>query len=209
MQKLTRRSALVGLTLLPTLARAADQLMVSTDEGDMALSRYAADGVARRPAANRFPPPAQTAQLQTSAQVLASARAILSSCPTDHYVVVSELMRALGRADLVIDAMFGTGFRGALEGDASIIARALQGQRVLAVDIPSGLASDINPHIRFFVFKDKPDMLELVKPSGEPPVGFLDPAIYAISKRIFCAPFQSTVLPSTGRFSRLEVSVMK
>jgi carboxymethylenebutenolidase len=50
MQKLTRRSALVGLTLLPTLARAADQLMVSTDEGDMALSRYAADGVARRPA---------------------------------------------------------------------------------------------------------------------------------------------------------------
>ena len=54
MQKLTRRSALVGLTLLPTLARAADQLMVSTDEGDMALSRYAADGVARRPAANRF-----------------------------------------------------------------------------------------------------------------------------------------------------------
>jgi hypothetical protein len=33
-----------------------------------------------------------------------------------------------------------------------------------------GLASDINPHIRFFVFKDKPDMLELVRPSGEPPV---------------------------------------
>ena len=33
-----------------------------------------------------------------------------------------------------------------------------------------GLANDINPHIRFFVFKDKPDMLELVRPTGEPPV---------------------------------------
>jgi NAD(P)H-hydrate epimerase len=52
---------------------------------------------------------------------------------------VSELMRALDRADLVVDAMFGTGFRGALEGDASIIARALQGHRVLAIDIPSGI----------------------------------------------------------------------
>jgi NAD(P)H-hydrate epimerase len=52
---------------------------------------------------------------------------------------VSELMRALARSDLVIDAMFGTGFRGALEGDASIIARALHDHRVLAVDIPSGI----------------------------------------------------------------------
>jgi hypothetical protein len=33
-----------------------------------------------------------------------------------------------------------------------------------------GLASDINPHIRFFVFKDKPDMQELVKAGAETPV---------------------------------------
>jgi carboxymethylenebutenolidase len=54
MQTITRRSALLGLALLPTLARAAsatpEQLAVSTDEGDMAVSRYAADGAAKRPA---------------------------------------------------------------------------------------------------------------------------------------------------------------
>jgi carboxymethylenebutenolidase len=51
---ITRRSALFGLALLPTFAGtagvAAEQLVVSTDEGDMALSRYAADGAAKRPA---------------------------------------------------------------------------------------------------------------------------------------------------------------
>ena len=30
-----------------------------------------------------------------------------------------------------------------------------------------------------------------------------------ISKRMFCAPFQSTVLPSVGKFSSPEVRVMK
>jgi hypothetical protein len=34
----------------------------------------------------------------------------------------------------------------------------------------AGLASDINPHIRFFIFKDKPDMQELVRAGGETPV---------------------------------------
>ena len=44
------------------------------------------------------------------------------------------------RADLAIDAMFGTGFRGALEGDAARVAQAFR-RRVptLAVDIPSGV----------------------------------------------------------------------
>ena len=32
---------------------------------------------------------------------------------------------------------------------------------------------------------------------------------YAISKRTFCAPFHSTVLPKAGKFSRPEVKVMK
>jgi len=52
-----------------------------------------------------------------------------------------RLGRALGRAHLAIDAMFGTGFRGALEGDAARVARrfAESGVRVLAVDIPSGV----------------------------------------------------------------------
>ena len=51
------------------------------------------------------------------------------------------LGRALGRADLVVDAMFGTGFRGPLEGDAAWAAGALTAAAcpVLAVDIPSGV----------------------------------------------------------------------
>ena len=51
------------------------------------------------------------------------------------------LARALGRAHLAIDAMFGTGFRGELDGDAARVASALAAAEVptLAVDIPSGV----------------------------------------------------------------------
>jgi ADP-dependent NAD(P)H-hydrate dehydratase / NAD(P)H-hydrate epimerase len=51
------------------------------------------------------------------------------------------LDRALGRADLAVDAMFGTGFKGPLAGDAAYAAEALTaaGCPVLAVDIPSGV----------------------------------------------------------------------
>ena len=49
------------------------------------------------------------------------------------------LARALGRAHLAIDAMFGTGFRGALQGDAALAATMLQSRPTLAVDIPSGV----------------------------------------------------------------------
>jgi ADP-dependent NAD(P)H-hydrate dehydratase / NAD(P)H-hydrate epimerase len=53
----------------------------------------------------------------------------------------SGLGRALDRADLAIDAMFGTGFRGALDGDAAYAAGALNRAAcpVLAIDIPSGV----------------------------------------------------------------------
>src|SRR5439155_9271753 len=56
-------------------------------------------------------------------------------------IVRPALERALGRADLAVDAMFGTGFRGPLEGDAAWAAEALTGAGcpVLAVDIPSGV----------------------------------------------------------------------
>lgn len=49
--------------------------------------------------------------------------------------------RSVGRAQLAIDAMYGTGFRGALEGDAEWVADTLRlsGVPVLAVDIPSGV----------------------------------------------------------------------
>jgi NAD(P)H-hydrate epimerase len=51
------------------------------------------------------------------------------------------LVRTLARAHLAIDAMFGTGFRGALAGDAELVANELASARVrlLAVDIPSGV----------------------------------------------------------------------
>src|SRR5439155_11744718 len=42
-------------------------------------------------------------------------------------IVRPALDRALGRADLAVDAMFGTGFRGPLEGDAAWVAAALTG----------------------------------------------------------------------------------
>ncbi len=51
-----------------------------------------------------------------------------------------ELVQACARADLVIDAMFGTGFRGALEGDAAFVVECLgDSPPVVAVDIPSGV----------------------------------------------------------------------
>jgi NAD(P)H-hydrate epimerase len=50
------------------------------------------------------------------------------------------LRREVRRADLAVDAVFGTGFRGAPEGPFADAIRILdQGQPVLAVDIPSGV----------------------------------------------------------------------
>jgi len=59
----------------------------------------------------------------------------------DESFVAGDLARALSRADLAIDAMFGTGFRGALAGNAATVASALaeNGLPVLSVDIPSGI----------------------------------------------------------------------
>ena len=54
----------------------------------------------------------------------------------DHGVAAAEI----ARAHLFVDAMFGTGFRGALEGDAAWLAdAATHSAQVLAVDIPSGV----------------------------------------------------------------------
>ncbi len=53
----------------------------------------------------------------------------------------NRLGRSLGRADLAVDAMFGTGFRGPLTGEAASVATELDRALlpVLAVDIPSGV----------------------------------------------------------------------
>jgi hydroxyethylthiazole kinase-like uncharacterized protein yjeF len=52
-----------------------------------------------------------------------------------------EVGRALERADVFVDAMFGTGFRGRLEGDAARVASRANAAAalVVAVDIPSGV----------------------------------------------------------------------
>lgn len=49
---------------------------------------------------------------------------------------------AAHRADIAVDAMFGTGFRGRLEGEAQRISESLRerGFPTVAVDIPSGVA---------------------------------------------------------------------
>ncbi|MFM7061579.1 MAG: bifunctional ADP-dependent NAD(P)H-hydrate dehydratase/NAD(P)H-hydrate epimerase [Actinomycetes bacterium] len=49
--------------------------------------------------------------------------------------------RAIRRADALVDAMYGTGFRGALEGDAAWFAErtATVAVPVVAIDIPSGI----------------------------------------------------------------------
>jgi hydroxyethylthiazole kinase-like uncharacterized protein yjeF len=53
----------------------------------------------------------------------------------------ASFARLVGRADAAVDAMFGTGFRGELTGDARVVAEAFAGfdGPVTAVDIPSGV----------------------------------------------------------------------
>jgi NAD(P)H-hydrate epimerase len=50
-----------------------------------------------------------------------------------------EVDRALGRADLLIDAMYGTGFGGSLDGAAARAAELSREVATVAVDIPSGV----------------------------------------------------------------------
>ena len=56
-------------------------------------------------------------------------------------VARAEFTRALASADVVVDAMYGTGLRDALRDDAAWVAEQLAGWSgvVVAVDIPSGV----------------------------------------------------------------------
>ncbi|MGH2683371.1 MAG: NAD(P)H-hydrate dehydratase [Actinomycetota bacterium] len=56
----------------------------------------------------------------------------------------ARLARDLDRADVAVDAIFGTGFRGRPEGDVAAAIDALNGSEcpVVAVDIPSGVEGD-------------------------------------------------------------------
>jgi NAD(P)H-hydrate epimerase len=50
----------------------------------------------------------------------------------------------MARADLIIDALFGTGFRGSARGQAAALIEAANrsGKPIVAVDVPSGLQAD-------------------------------------------------------------------
>ncbi len=58
---------------------------------------------------------------------------------------VRARVRTFGaRADLIVDALFGTGLRGELKGEYQVLVEAVNGlgRPILAVDIPSGLDCD-------------------------------------------------------------------
>ncbi len=71
----------------------------------------------------------------------ASNFARLAEAPGVRVRGLQELDRELARADVVTDAIFGTGFRGAPEGAYARAISAINGSEVpvLAVDIPSGV----------------------------------------------------------------------
>ena len=50
-----------------------------------------------------------------------------------------RVLRALDRADVLVDAMYGTGFSGTLDGIAAAVAERSAGILTVAVDIPSGV----------------------------------------------------------------------
>ncbi len=90
-----------------------------------------------------------------------------------------EFLRALKRAHLFIDAMFGTGFRGALAEPAAWIAETVreQGTRTLAIDIPSGVdgatgevagaaAVRADETITFVAREARPDVRTRARPRG-------------------------------------------
>jgi ADP-dependent NAD(P)H-hydrate dehydratase / NAD(P)H-hydrate epimerase len=51
----------------------------------------------------------------------------------------ATLERMMARADVLVDAMYGTGFTGALDGTAAAIAARTEDLPTVAVDIPSGV----------------------------------------------------------------------
>ncbi|UCD48985.1 MAG: NAD(P)H-hydrate epimerase [Phycisphaerales bacterium] len=56
----------------------------------------------------------------------------------------ARVRRLAGQADMIVDALFGTGLQGPLRGDYQALVEAINalGRPILAVDIPSGLDCD-------------------------------------------------------------------
>jgi len=76
-------------------------------------------------------------------------RARATEVPVREAPAGDELLRVLSGADLLLDALLGTGARGALEGPLAAAVEAINasGVPVVSVDIPSGLSGDLlAPH---------------------------------------------------------------
>src|SRR6266576_4464247 len=78
---------------------------------------------------------------RVAGRVLRARGVGVDECSLEDGFYVAELRRMLGRADLVIDAMFGTGFRGELDGAGALVTQEvlMASVPVLSVDIPSGV----------------------------------------------------------------------
>jgi NAD(P)H-hydrate epimerase len=74
--------------------------------------------------------------------------------------------RTVARANCVVDAMFGTGFRGALDGDARWVADAVHDAQayVVAVDIPSGVSGATGAIVDEAVWADETVCFAALKP---------------------------------------------
>jgi NAD(P)H-hydrate epimerase len=85
--------------------------------------------------------PVRVALLGERGQLAGAAREHASRWPGVPETLGPEV---LGDAELVIDALFGAGFRGTLEGSArAVLAAAAAGRiPIVAIDIPSGLLGD-------------------------------------------------------------------
>jgi len=76
-----------------------------------------------------------------------AARALAAAAEAGVSILAGNAARyenAIAEADLVIDALFGTGFRGLVGGNAAALIESANrsGRPILAVDMPSGLQAD-------------------------------------------------------------------
>jgi len=76
---------------------------------------------------------------------------------------VEALVPDLRGASLVVDALLGTGAKGAVKGLYAALVSALDGSRVLSVDVPSGLDADTGKPLLMAVRAEKTVTFQYLK----------------------------------------------